>query len=329
MHEKDKATIEIEIEPPSASSMKGTKIDLEQFMGFMPPHIFKRVIDRNMGAESGRGIGASKYYINDRPTNIKVIKELVQNVYQIQIDNLCTFLPQDKVGNFSGFNAQALLMETEKALLLHHYDTHMKLIELEEELKREGTAKETIEDQLARLEKENEAIEREKELVEQRMEAQLLVKKLQQKLAWVKFDNTRIQALELKQLKDDCKKQLLLSRQRLAPLEEQIENARKDAGRMHSIVTAMDREIDSNKKNYAKHLQKADTFHDDIEDIIASINGMDSEQKNAERRVQAQIAKVEENKGILAQFPPVVSSLLFCDIILIHLSLLLFSDTYY
>jgi chromosome segregation ATPase len=306
MHEKDVATIEIEIEPPSGSSTG--KFDLEKCMGIQPPHIFKRVIDRNMGAESGRGIGASKYYINDRPSNIKAVKDLVQNVYQIQIDNLCTFLPQDKVGNFSGFNAQALLIETEKALLLHHYETHMKLIELEDDLRRDGTAKETIEDQLTRLEKENEAIEREKELMEQRMEAQALEKKLKQKLAWVKFDNNRIHALELKQLKDDCKKQLLLSRERLAPFEEKIENFRKDAGRMHSVVTSMDREIDGNKKNYAKHLQKADTFHDDIEDIIASINGMDSEQKNAERKVQAQVAKVEENKGILAQFPPLVSA---------------------
>jgi hypothetical protein len=54
-----------------------------------------------MGAESGRGIGASKYYINDNSTNIKTIKKLVQNVYHVQLNNLCTFLPQDKVGSFS------------------------------------------------------------------------------------------------------------------------------------------------------------------------------------------------------------------------------------
>lgn len=303
MHEKDTATIEIEIEPPS---VKG-KLDLEKCMGFKPPHVFKRVIDRSMGAESGRGIGASKYYINGRPTNIKTVKDLVQDVYQIQVDNLCTFLPQDKVGSFSGFNAQALLIETEKALLIKWYEAHKKLIELEDELRRDGTAKETIEDRLTRLVKENEAIEREKDLVEQRQEAQALKKKLEQKLIWVKFDVTRIKALELKELKDDCKKQLLQARERLAPYEAKIEKARKDAGRMRSQVTTMDREIESNKKVYEKHLQKADTFQDEIEDIVTSINSMDSEQRNAERKAQLQISKVEEMKGILAQYPPEVS----------------------
>ena len=33
------------------------------------------------------------------------------------VDYLCTFLPQDKVGNFSGFNSQERLIETEKILI--------------------------------------------------------------------------------------------------------------------------------------------------------------------------------------------------------------------
>jgi hypothetical protein len=54
-------------------------------------------------------------------------------------------------------------------------------------------------------------------------------------------------------------------------------------------------QVDGIKKN-AKHLQESDTVHNDIEDFIASIYRMDSEQKKSERRVQVQIAKVKENK---------------------------------
>jgi structural maintenance of chromosomes protein 5 len=34
----------------------------------------------------------------------------------IQVDNLCTFLPQDRVGDFSGFDPKAMLLETCKAV---------------------------------------------------------------------------------------------------------------------------------------------------------------------------------------------------------------------
>lgn len=303
MHEKDVATIEIEIVPHTTDK----ELESPKNMGFNPPHVFKRVIDRNMGAESGRGIGASKYYINGSPTNIKTVKELVQNVYHIQIDNLCTFLPQDKVGSFSGFNSQALLLETEKALLMKWYQTHMNLIELEDAVRREGTAKETIEDRLARLQQENEAIEREKELVEQRQEAEALHLKLKQKEAWVLFDVVRMETLQCKKDKDECKKALQLARETLAPYEEKVEKSRKEMGRMQTLLTTLDREITASKKNYEKNLSIAEKHQDDIEDIIASINTFDSDQKNAERRVKQQQDKVEEAKGRLAQFPPEVS----------------------
>ena len=52
------------------------------------------------------------------------------------------------------------------------------------------------------------------------------------------------------------------------------------------------------------HLSIAEKHQDDIEDIIASINTFDSDQKNAERKVKQQQNKVEEAKERLAQFPP-------------------------
>jgi len=44
------------------------------------------------------------------------VKELVEQRLGVQVDNLCTFLPQEKVGQFTQLNPQQLLLETEKAL---------------------------------------------------------------------------------------------------------------------------------------------------------------------------------------------------------------------
>ena len=60
------------------------------------------------------------------------MKELVEKELKINVFNMCCFLPQEKVGEFSGFDDKQLLQETERALggeeLL---DRHKELIKLE------------------------------------------------------------------------------------------------------------------------------------------------------------------------------------------------------
>lgn len=59
------------------------------------------------------------------------IKALAEDL-GIQVTNLCTFLPQEKVGKFTELNPQQLLLETELALSTTtlHAD-HQKLIKLQ------------------------------------------------------------------------------------------------------------------------------------------------------------------------------------------------------
>ena len=60
--------------------------------------------------------GTSKWKIDGKSATEPQVKELVENDLKIQIGNLCTFLPQEKVGEFSAFDDIGLLKETEKAL---------------------------------------------------------------------------------------------------------------------------------------------------------------------------------------------------------------------
>lgn len=101
MHGKQKAWIEIELAP---------LVDSDEV------HIIRREIDKNKGTEKGRGKGASTFYINDEKVKDKDVQKLVSETYNISIDNLCTFLPQDKVGSFSGFDSKQMLLETEVSL---------------------------------------------------------------------------------------------------------------------------------------------------------------------------------------------------------------------
>ena len=67
-----------------------------------------------------------------RCARARQVKELVEKDLMINVCNMCTFLPQGKVGEFSGFDEKQLLQETERALggeeLLNR---HKELIKLE------------------------------------------------------------------------------------------------------------------------------------------------------------------------------------------------------
>ena len=55
------------------------------------------------------------------------VKELVAS-FNVQLDNLCQFLPQDKVAAFASMSPKQLLFETEKAIgNAELFDQHQEL----------------------------------------------------------------------------------------------------------------------------------------------------------------------------------------------------------
>lgn len=52
---------------------------------------------------------------------MKDVEELVAEL-NIQVANLCQFLPQEKVSEFARMNAQELLENTEKAVRIHEIE---------------------------------------------------------------------------------------------------------------------------------------------------------------------------------------------------------------
>ena len=56
----------------------------------------------------------AEYLIDDRKSNKKGVQELAQS-FNIQVDNLCQFLPQDRVVEFAGLSPVDLLTETQRA----------------------------------------------------------------------------------------------------------------------------------------------------------------------------------------------------------------------
>ncbi|KAH3675123.1 hypothetical protein WICMUC_002779 [Wickerhamomyces mucosus] len=74
----------------------------------------------------------SDWYLNAVSTSEAKIKRLLQEL-NIQLDNLCQFLPQEKVADFAKLNTKELLRETERAIDSKLLDQHETLINLDKD----------------------------------------------------------------------------------------------------------------------------------------------------------------------------------------------------
>jgi chromosome segregation ATPase len=288
MNGKDNAVMELELAPLPGSET----------------HVLRREIDRNKGSEKGRGRGASTFYINNEHCTIKEVKELVTEHYNIQIDNLCTFLPQDKVGSFSGFDAQQLLLETEKTLSpsQHLYKLHQELIQLESELANGFGDEDDVRDKLKKFEHECAQLEREKDRMQEREKALEQADLLQKKQVWLQFEALRDQALALKGQKSKIKEELKTAQASIQPLEEQAENLAAQKKELEDKFKKLDQTTQRCQQDMAKQKTKFEEHDDKTETIIAEIRELDSKRDNLEENLQRAHDKIDKLKDMEKEF---------------------------
>ena len=174
--------------------------------------------------------GTSKWKIDGKAATEPHVKKLVEDELNIQIGNLCTFLPQEKVGEFSAFDKIALLRETEKALggqaLL---DEHEKLVDLEKEMHDSTRRSRSVVEELEEVEKQKRNMEPDKEKLERR-QAHLERKELcEKRLLWVRFEERKAEALEAKEKKQEAVDAYRKANEAIEPLRRVAQDARAAA----------------------------------------------------------------------------------------------------
>uniref|UniRef100_A0A7E4VMQ2 Structural maintenance of chromosomes protein 5 n=1 Tax=Panagrellus redivivus TaxID=6233 RepID=A0A7E4VMQ2_PANRE len=100
-----------------------------------------------------RKTNSVQYYIDGCPVSKTAVQEAIVK-YNIQIDNPCVFLAQDKVKSFAEQDAVKLLMNTEKAGSKDLLDLHNQLMEKSESGNSVEVIKKEQEDKLKRIREE-------------------------------------------------------------------------------------------------------------------------------------------------------------------------------
>ena len=229
-------------------------------------HVLKRVFTSDEGNKKGI------CFINGNQVKLKELQHLVIHKYNISIDNLCTFLPQDRVGDFSGLTDQQRLIETQKTWPGQFcYKTHIELIEAEETIVHSAGQVETVKKEVEQLQQALEPMEREKERMEDRRRAEEQAKLLKQKLVWLEFEDIRSKAIEAKEQKAKARAEFEAAQKDFQPLRDEVDQLGTHVKTAEGVMRNMDATIQRHNADMKKQVEKFNKHDDEIETLINEI----------------------------------------------------------
>ncbi|KAK8782831.1 hypothetical protein V5799_015825 [Amblyomma americanum] len=247
----------------------------------------------------------------------KKVEELVASL-NIQVGNLCQFLPQDRVAAFVCMSQQELLESTENAVgsvdLVH---MHQRLIELQGgvcilqalaapcrphwtdggglwiDQKNQicGSQEESLRAQQLQLSQERQKLEQlspDMHSLESYKEVELRIDRLRQKLAWLVYEEARCALLEKKQWLQEIKNEVRNQDQEVAQLKGWVDAA----SRRYAQLSAADKQLG---EAVAAHMQSLEATSKKVFELEEQFS---SAKRELRRRLQEEEARVSRMKAL-------------------------------
>ena len=224
---------------------------------------------------------------------------------RIQVDNLCQFLPQDKVHDFSRQNSKGLLDSTVDAVGDSGLkDKHLELKELQKSLhegdelfdRKKQMLKERTE-QCQRLEEEVKAFE-EKRTIEKKIGL------LEGRLAWSKVREVQRETRAKKDAKEAKEKHLGQEEAKMNPLKKVLNEAKQKKQNIEAkLVTdnAKVKESRSKAQSHSKNIERLEEKVRGLADELEEIDQREEEKQENVRKSRHQIAELEAEFSTMEQ----------------------------
>lgn len=243
-----------------------------------------------------------KWFLNNLLVLEKDITELVKS-FNIQLSNLCHFLPQERVTEFASMDSRKLLEETQRTLGDGHLlKWHQQLIEWDDELHESEEAIGRLQDKQESLEGQRDQLMAQKEAYEL-FQAKRAVVDLHREL--IPFAQKHDLSHQLQQTKRDFENARAMLKQheeRLRPMKEILEAATSKATRLRE---ARNPESLKSLKQAQHQLEEDVDLHrsgfTDIKNAINSKSKKAAESHKVLRNKRKEKAKYEKHLDTLPQ----------------------------
>ncbi|RYP06854.1 hypothetical protein DL764_002902 [Monosporascus ibericus] len=267
-HGKDTATIEVE---------------LQKRPGEPSNHIVRVRINREDNSR--------KWWLNGKEASHKAVQSVTRNL-RIQIDNLCQFLPQDKVAEFAGLTPIQLLHETLRAAAPEQMiNEQSALHDLHKDYKKVKEQVEMTAETLKGHENRQQGVQGDVDRMRQREEIEKEIEELRKARTVVEYNTVRRKFNEAKQRRKDAEKRLKELEMACGPALQAVNEKKTYRDKMVPVI--------AQRKNALKNAETAvDQLFRDIEaqdDRIKHLgNKREAEAKSFQAK-KAQIGKIRKS----------------------------------
>ncbi|KAJ1206907.1 hypothetical protein NDU88_002300 [Pleurodeles waltl] len=227
----------------------------------------------------------SVWLIDKKSASQKMVEEQVAAL-NIQVGNLCQFLPQDKVGEFAKLSKIELLEATEKSIgppeMFAFHNELKNFRNKEKDL--ENSCKEKN-DFLEKMKQRNERHKQDVERYYERKRHLDLIEMLERKRPWVEYENVRQQYEEMKQGRDHLKDELKKLKETQAPMAHKIQEIDKQVKNLDTKIREKGMEI---KETSQKCKQKQDALEKkdkQIEEVQQFLRMKQDEEMNRQKKI--------------------------------------------
>lgn len=253
-----------------------------------PNLVVKRLISKKNNA--------SDWKLNGEKATAKTVGEAV-NAFDVSIDNLCCFLPQDKVADFARMDPPRLLVETQRAA------GHPNLSHWHEQLGTLGEGYRKAKADLARdqeeqnnLEQRNEVLGRDVERYEQRRRIEEEIALLSLDLPFAEYREAKEWWAELKDLKNERKAELDALKKANEPLErrvgdmkDKLQKIQLHKGKCADAVNKTSRDL----RDIVNKIERYESDTTDLQDKLENIKKTEEDQQKLVRHLKQQVSELE------------------------------------
>ncbi|KAG9104434.1 Structural maintenance of chromosomes protein 5, partial [Ceratobasidium sp. 392] len=231
----------------------------------------------------------TKFLLNGETISNRDLKTKLEEL-NVQVTNLCAFLPQDKVSEFANMNPQMLLRETQRAAGNPNLTAwHDSLIENSKELR---TARDVLENdkrELQHLESQNAAMEATVARYQRRRELEREVELLNLLLPFAQYNESKKMYDELKKRREQVRQMLDEATAKIQPIEQKKEEF---VGLVRTADTARKKAAEK-PRGVVDKIKRKHEEQEAIEKETEAVNQKRQELKSQEKNRKARLAKLK------------------------------------
>lgn len=246
----------------------------------------------------------SEWLFNGKAVPKKDVIEVTRQ-FNIQVNNLTQFLPQDRVCEFAKLTPIQLLEETEKAVGDPQLPVqHRELVDKSNELKKLERTIQRNKEYLYQLKALNAEQERDVERVRQREELLEKVESMKKKLPWLKYDMKKAEYMGAKEEENDAKKKFADATKALNDAMEPISKQKKAKATQDAECKKVSGLLDGNAKKRIQLMEMENHLGVQVRGKYKEVEDLRKLEESRQERISKAKEELTAAEKELANLPP-------------------------